>query len=69
MPHKVLEREDWPRHARAWKKSLFSCADHFRREGLKPSTLSWWTWKLGATGETIPGGKGTREERVTERRV
>lgn len=60
MPNRVLEREDWLEHARAWKKSGLSCAEYSEREGLKPSTLSWWTWKLRELGETIPGGKRTR---------
>jgi hypothetical protein len=60
MPTKKLEREDWLRHAKAWKKSGLSCADYSEREGLKPSTLSWWTWKLRGAGARIPGAKKTR---------
>lgn len=57
MSKKPMEREAWLRHAQAWKESGLSCAEYSSREGLTPSTLSWWAWKLRKGGESIAGGK------------
>ncbi len=61
---KRSDRQTWLRHARAWKKSGLSCGEFAKRNGLKAGTLSWWTWKLRASGEDVPGG---REPRATRR--
>ena len=54
---KRSDRKTWLRHARAWKKSGLSCGEFAKRNGLKAGTLSWWTWKLRASGEDVPGGR------------
>jgi len=30
-----------------WRRSGSSTAEFAAAEGIKPSTLSWWAWKLG----------------------
>jgi hypothetical protein len=40
-------REFWARHVAAWRASGLSQKAYCAREGLRPSTLGWWRWKLG----------------------
>ena len=43
-------RSAWRRRLSKWKRSGLSIPEFARREGLNPSTLSWWKWKLGSEG-------------------
>jgi hypothetical protein len=63
MANKRTDRRTWLRHARAWKQSGLTCEEYAEREGLTASTLSWWAWKLRASGEAVPGGREARARR------
>ena len=34
-----------------------TCAEYAKREKLNAATLSWWAWKLRASGEDVPGSR------------
>lgn len=63
-----LGRDKWLEHAQAWKKSGLSCAEYSKQEGLKASTLSWWTWKLRDAGEKVAGRPKNTKTPVGENR-
>ncbi len=44
--------EDWQREIRGWRRSGLTGRDYARKRGLKPTTLSWWAWKLRRDAQT-----------------
>lgn len=53
MGSKQLTRGDRLRQIRAWVASGESAERYGRRIGAKPSTLSWWRWKLRSEGVSL----------------
>lgn len=49
-------REVWERRVRRWERSGRSCRAFAAREGVSPSTLNWWRWRLRV-------GAGSRRSR------
>lgn len=43
-------REAWARRVRRWEKSGLGASDFAALEGVNAKTLSYWKWKLGASG-------------------
>ena len=41
------KRDEWAARVRRWEKSGLSVGEFAKTEGVKPSTLAWWRWKLG----------------------
>ena len=39
-------RKEWARRVALWKRSGLTAKEFSAREGLKASTLSYWSWKL-----------------------
>ena len=39
-------RETWAGRVRDWKRSGLTAVEYAAREGLKPSTLTWWSSQL-----------------------
>ena len=52
-------RSFWREAVREWQAGGLSRADYCARAGLKPSTLTWWKWKLTAEGDLSPAVAGT----------
>lgn len=50
-------REFWTKQAKAWKASGLSCTEFAEKLGVKPRTLSWWAWKLGAEASATKPAK------------
>ena len=41
---------EWADEVRAWQRSGQTAASYAVGRGFKPSTLSWWAWKLARDG-------------------
>lgn len=39
-------RDEWRQHMAAWSRSGLSSREYARRNGLNPSTFSWWRGEL-----------------------
>jgi hypothetical protein len=39
-------KNEWAARVEAWKMSGVSVREYAEREGLKPRSLQWWSWKL-----------------------
>ncbi|HUO66746.1 MAG TPA: IS66 family insertion sequence element accessory protein TnpB [Gammaproteobacteria bacterium] len=44
-------RAEWAKRVERWKDSGLSAKQYAAETGLKASTLSYWSWKLRASGE------------------
>lgn len=44
-------RDRWAKRVREWKASGRSCREFASDAGVNPSTLAWWSWKLGRESE------------------
>jgi hypothetical protein len=47
-------RAEWAKRVERWKDSGLTAKEFASETGLNPSTLSYWSWKLGQSGG---GGK------------
>lgn len=56
MGKKRRSREEWVAAVGRWRSSGQSSKQFASRLGVKPSTLSWWAWELGRTGELAGAG-------------
>ena len=54
-------KDEWAARVEAWKKSGVSLREYAEREGLKPRSLQWWSWKLRSKPNAR---KRTRARRV-----
>lgn len=66
MGNRRLTRDDRLRQVRAWLASGESAERYGRRIGVKPSTLSWWRWKLRSEGASFTT-KAPRKRRPSRR--
>jgi len=66
MGSRQLTRDDRLRQVRAWLASGESAERYGRRIGVKPSTLSWWRWKLRSEGVSFTT-KAPRKRRSPSR--
>jgi len=53
-------RVEWANRVERWKDSGLSAKEYAAEIGVKATTLSYWSWKLGASGEL--GGRRTGEK-------
>jgi hypothetical protein len=37
----------WARRVRRWRASGLTATEFASREGYRPATLRWWSWRLG----------------------
>ena len=56
MGRKRRNREEWVEVVGRWRASGQSCKGFAARLGVSPSTLSWWAWELGRSGELEQAG-------------
>jgi transposase len=45
-------RGEWAKRVERWKDSGLSAKEYAAETGVKASTLSYWRWRLGASGES-----------------
>lgn len=38
---------EWSKLVEKWRRSKLSAREFATREGVAPSTLAWWKWRLG----------------------
>jgi len=59
---------EWARVVRRWRRSGSSTAEFAAAEGVKPSTLSWWAWKLGLSErrQTTPDSNRPRDAKALQ---
>lgn len=48
-------RAEWAKRVERWKDSGLSAKEYAAETGVKASTLSYWCWRLGASGESSRG--------------
>lgn len=60
-------RDQWRERVRRWRRSGKSADDFAAEIGVKPSTLTWWAWKVGET--TKSGGSRRQKGRRRKRSV
>lgn len=60
-------RMEWAKRVERWKDSGLSAKEYAAELGVKPTTLSYWSWKLrsetapvGARGQGRPTRRGAR---------
>ena len=44
---------EWAREVPAWRRSGLTCREYAAAHGLKATTLSWWSWKLGSSTQEL----------------
>ncbi len=49
-------RQEWARLVEEWRRSRQGAREFCRQRGLKPTTFSWWRWKLGQQSDADCGG-------------
>lgn len=64
-------RGEWAKRVERWKDSGLSAREYAAEIGVKPTTLSYWSWKLrsgtaavGSRGTGKPARRGTRRRPV-----
>lgn len=64
-------RAEWAKRVECWKDSGLSAKEYAAEIGVKPTTLSYWSWKLrsgtasvGSRGTGKPARRGARRRRV-----
>jgi hypothetical protein len=58
MTKERRSREQWQELVEEWRDSGLTCKQFAKGIGARPSTLSWWKWRLGGTSE-VPQGHQT----------
>lgn len=61
-------RAEWAKRVERWKDSGLSAKEYAAEIGVKATTLSYWSWKLGASGEACGGRSGEKSAAGTRRR-
>lgn len=51
-------RAEWAKRVERWKDSGLSAKEYAAEIGVKPTTLSYWSWKL-RSGTAAVGSRGT----------
>ena len=59
-------RAEWAKRVERWKGSGLSAKEFGAEIGVKATTLSYWRWKLGASGELDGGEKSAAGPRRRE---
>lgn len=64
-------RWEWAKRVERWKDSGLSAKEYAAEIGVKPTTLSYWSWKLksgtaavGSRGTGRPARRGARRRRA-----
>jgi hypothetical protein len=42
---------EWSKLVERWRRSKLTAREFAAREGIAPSTLAWWKWRLGSKTE------------------
>ncbi len=66
MGKKRRSRGEWVVAVGRWRASGQSCKRFAARLGVSPSTLSWWAWELGRSGELEQAGTSFVAVQVAE---
>lgn len=57
---KAKTRAIWEERIARWQQSKLSAEEYAPREGVRPSSLKWWRWRL--SGETRRAAGATKGE-------
>jgi transposase len=61
-------REEWAKRVERWKDSGLSAKEYAAEIGVKATTLSYWSWKLGSDGGRGGDRSGERPAAGARRR-